>query len=226
MTILSVETSTQVCSAALLTDGTVADERISHNGGNHAELLPEYVDSLLRSCGKIDAVALSAGPGSYTGLRIGTSLCKGLAYGRNIPMVAVPTLDILTEALLEKTQEYAGSVLCPMLDARRMEVYTALYESDGRQIGDVEAKVIDGDSFTDIEPERKMVFFGNGAMKCEGVICRQNSRFVPDIVPLARFMWRLATERLQRGETVDIAYFEPFYLKDFVAAPSHVKGLK
>ncbi len=226
MTILSVETSTQVCSAALLTDGTVADERISYNGGNHAELLPEYVDSLLRLCGKIDAVALSAGPGSYTGLRIGTSLCKGLAYGRNIPMVAVPTLDILTEALLEKTQEYAGSLLCPMLDARRMEVYTALYESDGRQIRNVEAKVIDGESFADIAPDKQMVFFGNGAMKCEGVIRRKNSKFVPDIVPLARAMWRLSTERLQRGETVDIAYFEPFYLKDFVAAPSHVKGLK
>ena len=177
-------------------------------------------------CGKIDAVALSAGPGSYTGLRIGTSLCKGLAYGRNIPMVAVPTLDILTEALLEKTQEYAGSLLCPMLDARRMEVYTALYESDGRQIRNVEAKVIDGESFADIAPDKQMVFFGNGAMKCGGVIRRENSKFVPDIVPLARAMWRLATERLQRGETVDIAYFEPFYLKDFVAAPSHVKGLK
>lgn len=226
MILLAVETSTQVCSAALLKDGAVLDERISYSGGNHAELLPEYVDSLLRSCGEIDAVALSAGPGSYTGLRIGTSLCKGLAYGRNIPMLAVPTLDILTEALLENTKDIEGCLLCPMLDARRMEVYTALYESDGRQIGDVEAKVIDGESFADIEPERKMVFFGNGAMKCEGVIRRKNSKYVPDIVPLARAMWRLATERLQRGETVDIAYFEPFYLKDFVAAPSHVKGLK
>ena len=226
MILLAVETSTQVCSAALLKDGAVLDERISYSGGNHAELLPEYVDSLLRSCGGIDAVALSSGPGSYTGLRIGTSLCKGLAYGRNIPLLAVPTLDVLTSSLLEKMEVDEDSWLCPMLDARRMEVYTALYESDGRRIRDVEAKVIDGESFTDIEPERKMVFFGNGAMKCEGVILRKNCQFVPDVVPLARAMWRLATERLQRDEMVDIAYFEPFYLKEFVAAPSHVKGLK
>ena len=222
MKILAIETSTKVCSAAFLKDGEVIAFRINKEDGNHASLLPRFVDELTHEHPdfQIDAVALSEGPGSYTGLRIGTSLAKGLAYGKQVPLVTVPTLQILAAGV-----EGEG-VRCPMIDARRMEVYTALFKEDGTPMSEVRAMVIDGKSFEKELEQGRVVFCGDGAEKCKGVIRHENAVFAEGIVPDARNMGRLAEAKLQKGETADLAYFEPFYLKEFVAAPSHVKGLR
>lgn len=194
---------------------------------NHASLLPRFVDELLQESQglSVDAIALSEGPGSYTGLRIGTSLAKGLAYGWNVPIVAVPTLSVLVAAAVQQASIAHDARLVPMLDARRMEVYTAVYDAEQHPLTDVEAKIIQADSFADWLGQSPVCFFGDGAAKCQTVIQHPNACFLCDILPDARWMQPIAQSLLDEGKTVDIAYFEPFYLKEFVAAPSHVKGL-
>ena len=168
-------------------------------------------------------MALSQGPGSYTGLRIGASLAKGLCYGLDVPLIPVDTLQVLCAAV--KAELGADALLCPMLDARRMEVYTAMYTPALEQKSDVEAKVIDEDSFAEELRENRIYFFGNGAEKCESVINSPNAYFVSGILPQAKYMGKLA-EQTPSLELKQIAYYEPFYLKEFVPAPSHIKGLK
>lgn len=221
MNILAIETSTPTCSAALLEDEKVVACRINREGSNHASLLPKFVEELLEEhpAFQIDAVALSEGPGSYTGLRIGTSLAKGLAYGKQVPLVTIPTLQIMAEGIKEKGKK------CPMIDARRMEVYTALFAEDGTPLSEVTALIVDETSFAEELEQGRVVFFGDGAAKCKSVIRHKNAVFVDGIVPDACNIGRLTEEKLKRGETADLAYFEPFYLKEFVAAPSHIKGL-
>lgn len=228
MVILSLESSTQVCSAAVTVGGVPIVTRISRDGGNHAKLLPVFVDELLaelRERGlRLDAVALSEGPGSYTGLRIGTSLAKGLCYGMQIPLFALPTPLVLCGA-------YAGQGgksdwLCPMIDARRMEVYTALYDSNLAEKSPIEAKIIDENAYEEALAGHKITFFGDGAAKCEAVIQHPNAHFVADIVPDAQYMGLLVENGLgKRIDGKEIAYYDPMYLKEFVAAQSHVKGL-
>lgn len=242
MVILSLESSTQVCSAAVTVGGVPIATRISRDGGNHAKLLPVFVDELLaelRERGlRLEAVALSEGPGSYTGLRIGTSLAKGVCYGMQIPLFALPTPLVLCGA-------YAGLVgtsnssntssssntsntgwLCPMIDARRMEVYTALYDSNLAEKSPIEAKIIDENAYEEALAEHKITFFGDGAAKCEAVIQHKNAHFAADIVPDAQYMGMLVENGLgKRIEGKEIAYYDPMYLKEFVAAQSHVKGL-
>lgn len=182
---------------------------------------------------KIDAVVLSEGPGSYTGLRIGTSTAKGLCYGLDVPLIAVPTLAVLCEAAREHSAFKPSDQLCPMIDARRMEVYTALYSAEAKEPKARAVVVENEESLTEGRKEeeertkelRDVYYFGDGAAKCQTVLTRPNWHFIPDIVPEAQYLGRLANERLAMSEE-QIAYYEPYYLKEFIAAQSHVKGLK
>ncbi len=229
MTILCIETSTNCCSAAIAINGEAKAIRANFTGANHASELPLFVEELMNEARAnswtIDAVALSQGPGSYTGLRIGASLAKGLCYGLNIPLIPVDTLQILCAAAVAQ-QLPQDAVLCPMLDARRMEVYTALYNTDTlNPHTKVTAQVIDEQSFAEELKTNTIYYFGNGADKCQSVITSPNAVFIPNIVPQASFMGLLA-EKAVALDVKQMAYYEPFYLKEFVPAPSHIKGLK
>ena len=228
MTILCIETSTNCCSAAIAINGEAKAIRANLTGANHASELPLFVEELMNEARvnswTIDAVALSQGPGSYTGLRIGASLAKGLCYGLNIPLIPVDTLQILCKAALAQ-QLPQDVVLCPMLDARRMEVYTSMYTRECARMRDIEAKIIDEHAFEAELAEQAICFFGNGAEKCQSVITSPNAHFIADIVPQAQYMGALA-EHAALLDVKQMAYFEPFYLKDFVPAPSHIKGLQ
>ena len=234
MTILNIETSTSCCSAAITIDGNAVAQKANLNGANHASELAVFVEELLETARKndwtLDAVALSEGPGSYTGLRIGASLAKGICYGRNIPLIPVDTLQVLcaaAQAVAPDMEENA--ILCPMIDARRMEVYTAQYQPTNLQrIGDIEAKIIDTTSYGELLEKGKAYFFGNGAAKCKEVISAKNACFVDDVVPQAIYMGQLAEQQATQQilDVKQVAYYEPFYLKEFVAAPSHIKGLE
>ena len=228
MTILCIETSTNCCSAAIAINGEAKAIRANLTGANHASELPLFVEELMNEARAnswtIDAVALSQGPGSYTGLRIGASLAKGLCYGLNIPLIPVDTLQILCAVALAQ-QLPQDTVLCPMLDARRMEVYTSIYTRECARMRDIEAKIIDEHAFEAELAEQAICFFGNGAEKCQSVITSPNAHFIADIVPQAQYMGALA-EHAALLDVKQMAYFEPFYLKDFVPAPSHIKGLQ
>ena len=238
MTILCIETSTSVCSAAICKDGKPYKQCISREGSNHARLLPRYIEELLRFAAEqnlsIEAVALSEGPGSYTGLRIGTSTAKGLCYGLNIPLIPVPTLRVLAYAAREKGAE---GILLPMIDARRMEVYTLGEDGKAKAVVVESEQSLLSNSPKDgltgkagLTPDNGAVFyFGDGAAKCQSVLTNPDWHYMPDIVPEAQYVGVLA-EAISREQSPlinqQLAYYEPFYLKEFVAAQSHVKGLK
>ncbi len=217
MTILCIETSTSVCSAAVCKDGSLIKQCINYEGSNHARLLPMYIEELLSFAREqhlsIDAVALSEGPGSYTGLRIGASTAKGLCYGLNVPLIPVPTLEVLCEASGVKQGR-----LIPMIDARRMEVYTMMD-------GETKAVVVENEDSL-YAGDENVYYFGDGAAKCQPVLTKPNWHYIPDIVPEAQYVGALAESGKRKVESVDLAYYEPFYLKEFIAAQSHVKGLK
>ncbi len=228
MTILCIETSTNCCSAAITINGEAQAIRANLTGANHASELPLFVEELMSEARtkdwNIDAVALSQGPGSYTGLRIGASLAKGLCYGLQIPLIPVDTLQILCAAAVTE-QIPQDALLCPMLDARRMEVYTSLYTHECTRTRDIEAKIIDEHAFETELKDQVIYFFGNGAGKCQEFIQSDNAHFVDGILPQAQYMGALA-EQLPQLDIKQIAYYEPFYLKEFIAAPSHIKGLE
>lgn len=220
--ILHIETSTDVCSVAVSQDGTCIFDKEDFSGPNHAERLGEYIDEAMSFADShaipVDAVAVSCGPGSYTGLRIGVSMAKGICYGRNIPLLAVPTLELLAvPVLLGHDEIEENALLCPMLDARRMEVYAAVYDRALKPVRDIRADIVDAGTYKDFLDERPVYFFGNGAAKCMDVINHPNARLIDGIVPVAKWMFPLAEKKMARGETEDVAYFVPFYLKDFVA---------
>jgi tRNA threonylcarbamoyladenosine biosynthesis protein TsaB len=210
-------------------DGVAVASRENLVGANHASELPVFIDQLLAEAEekswKIDAIALSEGPGSYTGLRIGASLAKGLCYGLNVPLIPIDTLQILCASMKAQKAIPENSWLCPMLDARRMEVYTSFYSPTclTRQTA-VQAMIINENAFSEVLMEKKLIFFGNGAEKCKDVILHSNATFVLDIFPQAKYMGELA-ETAQQLDIKQMAYYEPFYLKEFVPAASHVKGL-
>lgn len=236
MTILCIETSTSVCSAAICKDGLPIRQCICKQGSNHARLLPLYIEELLNYAKEqqliIEAVALSEGPGSYTGLRIGTATAKGLCYGWNIPLIPIPTLEVLCEAARQNTEYRIQNtdLLCPMIDARRMEVYTKVTGYGLPVMGTRAVVVEDEASLTNdqspITNDQLVYYFGDGAAKCQSVLTAPNWHFIPDIVPEAQYMGVLAENSKSIVKGTDLAYFEPFYLKEFIAAPSHVKGLK
>lgn len=246
MTILCIESSTSVCSAAICKDGEPIKQCISYEGSNHARLLPRYIEELLsfaREQGlSIEAVALSEGPGSYTGLRIGASTAKGLCYGLNIPLIPVPTLDVLCEAARKSLCSVSEAVLIPMIDARRMEVYTAIFDSESRvesresKEQRVRAVVVENEESvlcqnSGLSAQRSYYYFGDGAEKCSKIFTKPNWHFIPGIVPEAQYIGALAEQiinhksQITNHQSIDLAYYEPFYLKEFIAAPSHVKGL-
>ncbi len=226
MTILCIETSTTCCSAAICQDGVAVASRENLSGANHASELPVFIEQLFAEAHNnwtLDAVALSQGPGSYTGLRIGTSIAKGICYGMNIPLIPVDTLQIICAAIQDEIP--TDALLCPMLDARRMEVYTAMYTPGLDAQTEVVAKVIDEQSFAEELLSKNIYFFGDGAEKCQSVIASANAHFLTGILPQAKYMGKLA-ENATALDIKQMAYYEPFYLKEFVPAPSHIKGLK
>lgn len=225
--ILNIETSTNVCSASLSTDkGRILALRESHEDKSHAARLAVFIEEIMAETGssfqELSAVAISMGPGSYTGLRIGVSTAKGICYAHSLPLIAINTLDILVrECLLHHNsilkEAERDTLLCPMIDARRMEVYTAVYDSQGSRIRETTAEIIDESSFSDLLSKKKMLFFGNGAEKCSAILSSPNARFLQNLYPTASSMGALAIQSFRNSEFVDSAYFEPFYLKDFIA---------
>lgn len=219
--ILNIETATPVCSVAVSTNGKIIFERESTDGPSHASLLGVFVaEALAEIRGKgyaLDAVAVSCGPGSYTGLRIGISEAKGICYGLSIPLIAIKTPLVIAQKVLETQGGSIDTLLCPMIDARRMEVYAALYDKDLNVVRDIAADIVDADSYKEYLLKSKVLFFGNGADKCKGTIVNDNACFLQDVYPSAKYMVRLSEVAFDNKQFVDTAYFEPFYLKDFVA---------
>jgi tRNA threonylcarbamoyladenosine biosynthesis protein TsaB len=164
-----------------------------------------------------DAVAVSCGPGSYTGLRIGVSMAKGVCYGRNLKLIAVPTLELLCVPILLREIPEEDALLCPMLDARRMEVYAGIYDRGLKPVRPIQADIVDGETYQAFLDEHPVYFFGNGAKKCQTTIQHPNAHFIENVEPLAKWMQPLAEKRFLNGQFEDVAYFVPFYLKDFVA---------
>lgn len=220
--ILHIETSTKVCSVAISQDSAVIFDKADFDGPNHATVCGPFVEEALSFAEShaipLDAVAVSEGPGSYTGLRIGVSMAKGVAYGRGVPLLAVPTLKLLCVPLLLFREDIPEEALyVPMIDARRMEVYAAVYDRALREVRPVQADIVDSNTYREWLDQRPVCFFGPGAAKCREVIDHPNALFIDDIHPQAKYMQPLAERALWNGETVDTAYFEPFYLKEFVA---------
>lgn len=230
--ILCIETGTDVCSVGIARDGELVSLRESEEGRDHARKVAVFVDELLRenniSPDDLDAVAVGKGPGSYTGLRIGVSFAKGLCYGLQKPLVAVGSLDALTEVAREdyeagilSVEGWDKALLCPMVDARRMEVYTQVFDSQGAPRSEVAAEVVDERSFASFRGTgRPFVIFGSGAHKCADVL---PDAVLVEVAPSARGLARLAQQKIDEGCVEDIAYFEPFYLKDFVVMTSQKK---
>ena len=211
--ILHIETSTDVCSVAVSEDGHVIFHQEDHSGPNHAERLGTFVDEAL----SFTAVAVSSGPGSYTGLRIGVSMAKGICYGRDLKLLSVPTLELLCVPVLLRELAEDDALLCPMLDARRMEVYAGIYDRGLRPVREIGADIVDGSTYREYLDQHPVYFFGNGASKCMEAINHPNARLIEGIEPLAKWMQPLAERRFLNGQFEDVAYFVPFYLKDFVA---------
>lgn len=220
--ILHLETSSDVCSVALSEDGALLFAKEHARDATPQEsafsLLVDEVLSMADSAAKrLDAVALSCGPGSYTGLRISASMAKGICYGRDLPLIALPTLEIVCVPILLRDDLPETALLCPMIDARRMEVYAAVYDRALVAVRDVAADVVDNQTYKPYFSHGPVWFFGNGADKCRSIINHPNAHFVPDVRPLARWMFPLAEKAYNAKRFADVAYFEPFYLKEFVA---------
>lgn len=219
--ILNIETSTDVCSAAISQDGACIFNKEEHGGPNHAVKLGSFVDEALSFADShaipLDAVAVSCGPGSYTGLRIGVSMAKGICYGLGIKLIAVPTLELMAVPILLHEDIEEDALLCPMLDARRMEVYSAIYDRSLKEVRGVQADVVTAETYKEYLDRGLVYFFGNGACKCMAEINHPNARLIKGIEPLAKNMFPLAEKRIAREKFEDVAYFVPFYLKDFVA---------
>lgn len=230
--ILCIETGTDICSVALARDGEMIALRESDLGKDHARKVGVFTQELLRENNiepdELDAVAVGKGPGSYTGLRIGVSFAKGLCYALGIPLIAVDSLRSLSACLAEEVEagiltieDWDQAALCPMIDARRMEVYAELFDTKLNPLSEVVAEVVTDRSFYDILlTHKKLIIFGNGAEKCSGIL--EWAEYV-SVAPSARGLCAEAERRLQAGQTEDVAYFEPFYLKDFIVTASKKK---
>jgi len=224
--ILCLETSTTVCSVALCDSNGPVDLRESSGVKSHASLLTVFIGELLSGAGltanDLEAVAVSKGPGSYTGLRIGVSTAKGIAYAASLPLIGIETtlsmFHGIDEAMRNKYGLDGNSLFIPMLDARRMEVYHTILDSEGRTVKETSADIIDEHSFTDIPKDIRLFFFGDGAAKCRDIIGRENVAFADEFTISAAYMYKPAFKSLMQRNFEDIAYFEPFYLKDFITS--------
>jgi tRNA threonylcarbamoyladenosine biosynthesis protein TsaB len=221
--ILNIETSTPVCSVSVSKDGVVLSSLESREPKAHASILTLFIDECVKKAGyrlsDLDAVSVSKGPGSYTGLRIGVSTAKGLCYGLEKPLISISTLQAMAAGAAEriKPETHRGMLLCPMIDARRMEVYCALYTPQNIQYREIRAEVISEASFREELANYTICFFGDGMEKCREVLTHPNSRFAEDLLPSSVYMSRLSESAYQKGKFENVAYFEPFYLKDFIA---------
>jgi tRNA threonylcarbamoyladenosine biosynthesis protein TsaB len=216
-----METSTLACSVAVSADAHILYEEISAEGPSHASLLGKFVENAVRYVHahqiKLDAVAVSCGPGSYTGLRIGVSEAKGLCFGMDVPLIAVNTLQTMASKILKNNPLPADTLLCPMIDARRMEVYAGVYNQRLETVREIQADIVDEYSYREYMSQQPIAFFGNGAEKCKQYLTGKNALFLDGIYPVAADMVALAEKAFTAGNFADVAYFEPFYLKEFVA---------
>lgn len=229
--ILCIETGTDICSVGIAKDGEMISLRESSEGRDHASRVGLFVKEVLEQIeitpSDLDAVAIGMGPGSYTGLRIGVSFAKGMCYALGKPLIAIGSLDMLVELARENyetsilaVENWEEARLVPMIDARRMEVYTQCFDSAGEPLSEVSAKIIDEGSLSEYNDGRPMLIFGNGAQKCSELL--EWAQYI-EVAPSASGIGRVAQIKLDRGEVEDIAYFEPFYLKDFVVTTSKKK---
>ena len=214
--ILNIETSTKNCSVSVAKDGkTIVLKELNDGGYSHAEKLHEFIKEVIAEAGiqfsDLKAIAVSKGPGSYTGLRIGVSAAKGLCFALNIPLIAINTLESLAQSI-----SLIEGFKIPLLDARRMEVYSAVFK-DNNSVRNVEAEIIDATSFNDYLDKNTVYFLGDGAEKCKNLITHKNAIFIDGKFPSANEMSLLSFEKYKKNDIEDVAYFEPFYLKDFVA---------
>lgn len=222
-TILNIETSTEVCSVALTSEGQVLDHRENYEGQTHATLLSQYVKEMLEYARsremKMDAIAVSIGPGSYTGLRIGLSEAKGLAFGLDLPLIGVNTLQLMTVSTMFNHFIDEDDVLfVPMIDARRMEVYTAVYNPALETVLEPQAMILDEHSFEDLlQQGHTLVLIGNGSDKAHQVIVHEHARFIEGIKPVAVDMMALSEKTYREQAFIDVAYSTPLYLKEFQA---------
>lgn len=233
---LLIETATPVCSVALSNGLQLLALKESREENIHSSQINIFIREACEEAGlsldQLDAIAVSKGPGSYTGLRIGVSTAKGLCYALDKPLVSIPTLHSMASGarahLLETEKSFdALTLLCPMIDARRMEVYTAIYSNDLKEITATSARIIDEQSFSGLLKDHRIYFFGNGASKCLDVFTSQeNACFLDDFEVSSEYMITLAEQAFLNREFEDVAYFEPYYLKDFIAGKPRVKGLK
>ena len=219
--ILHIESATDGCSVAVSDEGQIVfskEDREGHNNAVSLGVLADEALALTDSRGlRLDAVAVSEGPGSYTGLRIGVSMAKGICYGRDLKLISVSTLKLLCVQPLLTLELPDDALLCPMIDARRMEVYSAVYDRALNEVREIRADVVTADTYREYLDAHEVWFMGNGSAKCREVIDHPNAHFLDDIVPQARWMFPLAEQSFNRGEFRDVAYFEPYYLKDFIA---------
>lgn len=229
---LAIETATPVCSVALIEDNKVISLKESTETNAHSKVLTLFIQDILEEFEidilSLNAIVVSKGPGSYTGLRIGVSSAKGLCYAGDIPLISINTLQSMAFGIiLNPVNELMEStVLCPMIDARRMEVYSALYDRKGNEIRETKAEIIDEKSFLDYLEKGEVLFFGDGADKCKQIITHPNAVFVEEFNVSASHMALQINDKYKLKQFEDVAYFEPFYLKDFIAGAPKVKGLR
>ncbi len=218
-TIIHIETATEVCSCALSVDDVVVIDKINRDKQSHATHLGVFVEEIMQHVRQekmqIDAISVSCGPGSYTGLRIGVSQAKGLSFGLNIPLIAIPTPAIMAYSV--KNMVDSDTLLCPMIDARRMEVYATIFDTSLNIIRQTTADILDENSYHELLTDHKICFFGNGAQKFMQIINHPNAVYLDNITPLASAMVQPALDCFAEKKFVDNAYFEPFYLKEFSA---------
>lgn len=220
--ILQIETATTSCSVAIARDGVVLAYKEANERNIHAEVITRFIEDVITNASvaynQIDAVAVSCGPGSYTGLRIGISTAKGLCFGLDKPLIAIETLEAMAFGVKNTKQWNADTLLCPMIDARRMEVFTAIFNLQGDRIQATSATIIDENSFTELLANNKILFFGDGAEKCQAVLGNNpNAEFLPGFINSATYLSQKALEKFKGNDFEDVAYFEPYYLKEFIA---------
>jgi tRNA threonylcarbamoyladenosine biosynthesis protein TsaB len=230
--ILNIETATQVCSVALSDSGRIEQLRESREKNAHSTVITVFIDEIMKASGldysMIDAVAVSMGPGSYTGLRIGVSTAKGICYALDKPLIAISTLEAMAAGMrIEMASQLpASALLCPMIDAKRMEVYCGLYDLSLHLEREIKAEIITGSSFSAELADHEILFAGDGAQKCRPVLGNHpHAIFLDDFQPSATHMAALAEEKFIQRSFEDVAYFEPYYLKDFIPGIPKVKGL-
>lgn len=233
--ILHIETSTQVCSIAVSVDGKVVAIRESDEQNSHAALVTIFAEQVMKEAGLIfsglDAISVSMGPGSYTGLRIGVSTAKGFCYAIDKPLISVSTLKAMAYGMVQHAGKSGymlnNHLFCPMIDARRMEVYTGIFDTGLNSVQEISAEIIQENSFSDLLETKPILFAGDGAAKCKHLFSdTANAYFLDNFNPSAANMVGIAEKKFKAGEFENLAYFEPFYLKDFVAGIPKVKGLR